>query len=167
MKLRDKKTGEIWTLINRNEGTSAVLWVTNGSQTQRIESIEELTSRFEDYEEPKDFWYIKPNGCIERDNLGVIECDIPKEYYDKMVEIGNYFESEEEAEKAVEKLKAWQRLKKLGFRFIGETCEYKADKHFGSVFYETSGDVSDIVSDIYEDAGEFYDDLDLLFGGEE
>lgn len=161
MKLRDKKTGEIWTLINRNEGTSAVIWVTNGSQTQRIESIEELTSRFEDYKEPKAY-YIERCGTIE-------EFDPTKDVAltEMLKEIGNYFETKEEAEKAVGKLKTWQRLKKLGFRFIGETCEYKADKHFGSVFYETSGDVSDIVSDIYEDAGEFYDDLDLLFGGEE
>ena len=60
MKLQNKKTGEIWTLTNRNEGTSAVLWVSNGSQTLRIESIEELTSRFEDYEEPKELFAISP-----------------------------------------------------------------------------------------------------------
>lgn len=157
MKLREKETGEIWTLINRNEGTSAVLWVTNGSQTQRIESIEELTSRFEDYEEPKAY-YIERCGTIE-------EFDPTKDVAltEMLKEIGNYFKTKEEAKKAVEKLKAWKRLKELGFRFIGETCEYKSDKHFGSVFYETSGDMSDV----YEDASEFYDDLDLLLGGEE
>ncbi len=73
------------------------------------------------------------------------------------------FYCDETVQEFVKKLKAWKRLKGLGFRFIGETCEYKPNKHFGSVFFETSGDISDI----YEDAVEFYDDLDLLFEGEE
>lgn len=60
----------------------------------------------------------------------------------------------------VEKLKAWKRLKELGFRFIGKTCEYKSDKHFGSVFFEISGEILDV----YKDNVDFYDDLDLLFG---
>ena len=34
-------------------------------------------------------------------------------------EIGNYFETVEEAEQAVEKLKAWKRLRDKEFRFIG------------------------------------------------
>lgn len=34
-------------------------------------------------------------------------------------EIGNYFETKEEAEKAVEQLKAWKRLKDKGFEFCG------------------------------------------------
>lgn len=148
MKLMDKKTGEIWTLINRNEGTSAVLWVTNGSQTQVIESIEELTSRFEDYEEPK-------RSALDLTILTLANL-IENEPDEDKVDL-------DDCKQLLEKLKAWQRLEKLGFRFIGETCEYKADKHFGSVFYETSGDVSDV----YEDASEFYDDLDLLLGGEE
>lgn len=118
MKLQDKETGEIWTLINRNEGTSAVLWVTNGSQTLRIESIEELTSRFEDYKEPKAY-YIGRCGTIE-------EFDPTKDVAltEMLKEIGNYFETEEECKKAVEKLKAWKRLKDKGFRFTGVGIEY-------------------------------------------
>lgn len=81
--------------------------------------------------------------------------------------IGVFTDSEEEANEIMKKLEAWQRLEGLGFRFIGNTCDYKPNKHFGSVFFETSEDALDIVLDIYEDAGEFYDDLDLLFGGEE
>lgn len=33
------------------------------------------------------------------------------------VKIGNYFETREEAEKAVERLKAWERLKDAGLKF--------------------------------------------------
>lgn len=66
------------------------------------------------------------------------------------------YDNKEEAEKAVEKLKAWKRLKDKGFRFIGKT--YETDKRFGSAFYKLDDDTysEDIV-----------DDLDLLFGGEE
>lgn len=40
-------------------------------------------------------------------------------FWRKNKEIGNYFETKEEAEKAVEKLKAWKRLKDKGFKFCG------------------------------------------------
>ena len=64
-------------------------------------------------------------------------------------EIGNCFDTIEEAEKAVEKLKAWKRLKDKGFRFTGLSNE--------SIGYE-----------IKELSGDFALDLDLLFnGGEE
>lgn len=155
MKLQEKETKEIWTLINRNEGTSAVLWVSNGSRTQRIESIEELTSRFEDYEEPKEQYYIKENGTIG--TCGAIEDDIPDEMLSEMKSIGNYFESEEEAEKAVEKLKTWQRLKDKGFRFTGVGIEY------GGAWTKllfNKGEDEDWVRENLED-------LRLLFRGEE
>ena len=88
-----------------------------------------------------------------------------KGYSDDFKEIGNYFETKEEAEKAVEKLKAWKRLKDLGFEFIGKTLEYKENKDFGSVFFQTEENKS--IRDTYDDVVDFYDDLDLLFGGEE
>lgn len=71
-------------------------------------------------------------------------------------EIGNCFDTIEEAEKAVEKLKAWKRLKDNGFNFIGKT--YETDKRFGSIFYKVDEDTysEDIINE-----------LDLLFGGEE
>ena len=59
---------------------------------------------------PKEYWYIDINGEIMSDN---VEDDTVK----VMREIGNYFETKEEAEKAVEKLKAWKRLKDNGFEF--------------------------------------------------
>lgn len=150
MKLRNKKTGKIFCWDKKD--------IPFGFGLPQPTSLAELNEEWEDYEEPKwlrDYWFIDSCGGInkqEGDILGV-----------NRGEIGNYFETKEEAEKAVEKLKALRRLKELGFRFIGKTCEYKPDKHFGSVFFETSGDVLDI----YEDIVEFYDDLNLLFGGEE
>lgn len=104
MKLRNKKTGEIWELVNRNEGTSAVIWVSNGSQTHLIESIEELASRFEDYEEPKDFWYIDADGKV-KETTYLTEADRAD-----LKNFGNHFESQEEAENAAKKIQAWTRL---------------------------------------------------------
>ena len=155
MKLRNKKTGEIKDIcevldMKKKDG---VLY--------KYSSLDQLNAEWEDAskEKLKEFWYIKPNGCVERDNLGAIECDIPKEYYDKMVDIGNYFETEEEAKKAVEKLKAWKRLREKNFEFAGY------DLYSGSGAKDkTEGEfaISAVCSDFVDNK-----DLDLLFRGEE
>ena len=111
-------------------------------------------------EPPKPIWIQKYCVWIDGHICDDLRYSVNTNDMDK---IGNLFDTKEEAEKAAEKLKAWKRLKELGFRFIGKTCEYKSDKHFGSVFFETSGDILNI----YDDNVEFYDDLNLLFGGEE
>lgn len=63
--------------------------------------------------------------------------------------IGNYFKTEKEAEKAVEKLKALKRLKDNGFKFKAYQLQ-----EFNIKFWLDHG---------YTKMG---DDLDLLFGGE-
>lgn len=71
-------------------------------------------------------------------------------------QIGNYFETKEEAEKAVEKLKAWKRLEDKGFKFKGYT--------------DDSGDLfsCQVIRCSFDDFGkESREDLNLLFGGEE
>jgi hypothetical protein len=111
MKLRNKKTGKIVDRLDitiREEGV-----VFNNDET--YSSLAELIEVWEDYEEPKelDYWYIEANGEI-------LQCHKPKyinHLLDRQKEIGNYFETREEAEKAVEKLKAWKRLKDKGFEF--------------------------------------------------
>lgn len=128
MKLQSKHTGRVLTKytiralegVDADKGNEKIVLIDDESHDKWVYyTLAEFNDEWEDYEEPKDFWYIKPNGCIDRDNLGSIECDIPKEYYNKMVEIGNKFKTEEEAEKAVEKLKAWKRLRDKGFKFKG------------------------------------------------
>ena len=72
-------------------------------------------------------------------------------------EIGNCFDTIEEAEKAVEKLKAWKRLKDKGFRFDGYDSGHNSNK--------------ELCGQAYFKAGNFWfdikQDLDLLFGSEE
>jgi len=116
-------------------------------------SIKDFTDHWEDApdvpEEPKEYWYIDCYGMVIRSLANGNEWD------ERRKQIGNYFETKEEAEKAVEKLKAWKRLRDKGFRFNGWIREHK----------KGSADVT-IASFIDED----YDatkDLDLLFGGEE
>lgn len=113
MLLRNKKTGEI----------KEVQPITIGG----FHSLAELNKEWGDVpEEPKEYWYIDPMVC------GVYCTKIKKDedLYDFNKQIGNYFETKEEAEKALEKLKAWKRLKDKGFRFCGgdDACiSYEAD----------------------------------------
>ena len=74
---------------------------------------------------------------------------------EKRKEIGNDFNSIEEAEKAVEKLKAWKRLKDKGFRLLDYYHRLGETKSKGEIGFEMND---------YEDTKQ---DLDLLFGGEE
>ena len=150
MKLRNKKTGEIghFTSTNWNE-IALIIMDDNGVQLAKYSSLAELNEEWEDApEEPKEYWYIDIDGRIMSDN---VEDDTVK----VMREIGNYFETKEEAGQAVEKLKAWKRLKDKGFVFKG------VNEDDGSIKMGLSKGVK-----ICESV-EFYEDMTLLFGGEE
>ena len=140
MKLRNKKTGEI---IDIHKGM-ITLHCNQGRKTIHFKSIEEL-EEWENYEEPKEYYCITGRG-----NLHFIE-DMDDEGDKERKQIGNYFETKEEAEKAVEKLKAWKRLKDKGFRFDNFVRD--------AIYYKLSDE------EIEKD--EVLEDLDLLFGGEE
>ena len=133
MKLQNKKTGKVVEWFNNTDGIFP-------------NSLAELNEEWEDYEEPKDHYYIDFDGDIM-----IVEALDYEPKIKEMKQIGNYFETKEEAEKAVEKLKAWKRLKDKGFRFIDHIDR---DTGQGMTRYEWDGYIN----------GE---DLDLLFGGEE
>lgn len=155
MKLRNRKTGEIIddgyvreTHDFQFDGQKYVLAVFRGnghSVPERISgtynSLAELNEEWEDYEEPDEIWYIDWKGGIRSADLG--------NTWEDEKEIGNYFETKEEAEKAVEKLKAWKRLKDDGFVFCGK------------------GDCLDTIKFGYGQVGYNNQDFNLLFGGEE
>lgn len=102
MKLRNKKTGEI-------------VEATDFNIISDYASLAELNEEWEDYEEH--YWYVFANAVMYGYKGDVLE--------DNFKETGNYFETKEQAEKAVEKLKAWKRLKDKGFKFtdINDTEE--------------------------------------------
>ena len=142
MKLRNKKTGEInWGDLRLDE----------------FDSLAELNEQWEDYiETRKDWWYLGPTGLPTKMFEGQIMD--PDRYKKELGEICNHFESEEEAERAAEKLKAWKRLKDKGIFFSLDTGEggtpyirIQSKKERGT--FET---VRAITHDLY-----------LLFGGEE
>lgn len=150
MKLKNKKTGEIGYPYFQNwKEITCVIVDENAIQIAEYTSLAKLNEEWEDYEEPKEqHYYIEPRGQVIELKFGDDIDDLKEE----LSEIGNYFDTREEAEKAVEKLKAVKRLKDKGFRF---DCWYGGSK--------------DIVFSIPQ---EIIDrptakDLDLLFGGEE
>ena len=113
---------------------------------RKYDSIKDFTDHWEDApEEPKGFWMINILGIVEYTH------GLPENEVEMMKAIGNYFETKEKAEKAVEKLKAWKRLKDKGFRFKG--------------WSGASGSNNQVV---YCDFGKAdVSLLNLLFGGEE
>ena len=160
MKLRNKKTGEI---IDLNKGSITDVGLGSGIQLQATDrynkpiwvynSLAELNEEWEDVpKEPKSFWTINTTFDCAEPIVSVIE--ISERYYnDKDAKsIGNYFETKEEAEKAVEKLKAWKRLKDKGFMF---------DTWYGGNKVITFSIPQEIIDEPTAK------DLDLLFGGEE
>lgn len=156
MKLRNKKTGGIAepfgiTCIN---GRTFVQF-DDGKGTFKFEarSLSELNEEWEDYEEPEEYWYISAYGNLAK-------TDVMTDLHRGAEEIGNLFGTREEAEKAVEKLKAWKRLKDKGFDF--EYVEgYKNLCGNGFELPITATMPPEAYTDV-----EVSKDLDLLFGGE-
>lgn len=120
-----------------------------GMITFYFETLKGMNEMFEDAtEEPEEYWYISAYGNLAK-------TDVMTDLHRGAEEIGNLFDTKEEAEKVVEKLKAFKRLKDKGFRFKNDsldicchTINFKVDRQF---------DMTDETSR----------DLHLLFRGEE
>ena len=116
MKLRNKKTGEIveFRYLQSDHVAPLVLSTRESDKPEMYtyNSLAELNDEWEDApEEPKDFWFIDADGEARETNY------LSNSDKSSLRNFGNYFETKEEVEKAVEKLKAWKRLKDKGFRF--------------------------------------------------
>ena len=111
--------------------------------------ISDMNYRPEQEEEPKEYWYI--NRCYEAHATSPTQRNMTADQ-----EIGNYFETKEEAEKAVEKLKAWKRLKDKGFQF------YSVDYEDQTIVFEWANDWLSLTCGEQAEAKK---DLKLLFGG--
>lgn len=172
MKLRNKRTGEIVDdayvrethdfQFNGQEHVLAVFKGNGHRPPERVSgaytSLAELNEEWEDApEEPKEYWHINSLGEIEELKIDEKFTDAESSFIeDKHLEIGNYFETKEEAERVIEKLKAWKRLKDKGFRFDGWNWETQC--------IDYNLDYTDITEEQIEDAEK---DLDLLFSGED
>ena len=160
MKLKNKKTGEIKEVIVGGYPVSGKTKMWECSEMDANEetgykslgtytSLAELNEEWQDYEEPKEYYYY-----IDEDGVIQIEqglCSV----LNMRKSIGNYFATKEEAEKACDKLRAWKRLKDKGFVFKGINMDD------GSIKTGLSKGGS------LDECEEFYCDMELLFGGEE
>lgn len=97
-----------------------------------------------------EYWYVTDNGYI------CTNTDDGDSWDEYRKEVGNYFSSREEARKAVEKLKAWKRLKDKGFMFNRWTIPEEPKTPHIKLVIEAEVDVPDSPYD-----------LELLFGGED
>lgn len=105
MKLRNKKTGEIGKpAFIGVDYEITILPEDKNKKARYYKTLAELNEEWEDYEEPEEYWCITGRG-----NLHYLQ-DMTDENDKDHREIGNYFETKEQAEKAVEKLKAWHKL---------------------------------------------------------
>lgn len=158
MKLRNKKTGEI---INSKDLLTDEFIIDLFSKDFNYfnSKLNKIQEEWQDYEEPKfirDYWFIDSCGSINKQDADILGAN--------RREIGNYFETKEEAKKAVEKLKAFKRLIDKGFKFIGvrgigKVIDFDIPEPYNHVGFD------EYVAS--KDEKEFYDDLLFLFGGEE
>lgn len=146
MKLRNKKTGEIGYLYEHSLMQDIIIVYDVKGIVGKYNSLAELNEEWEDApEEPKYFYCICTEGSINKYEVERYETET---WVKHAKSIGNYFDTREEAEKAVEKLKAWKRLKDNGFKFEGT---YYLGKPFNS----------------YDECEQAMKDLAILIGGEE
>ena len=146
MLLKNKKTGEIKEFVlfdGKNE-------------LQGGATLKDLVKEWEDApEEPKEHWFIDYDG-------GIIPFNRNKETAtdNLMKQIGNYFETEKQAEKAVEKLKALTKLCKKGF-------EFNSVEMFGMGLIRIEASIPINEKTTLQERSNITDSLYLLFGGEE
>lgn len=109
-------------------------------------------------EEPKEFFAISP---YKKEGYEVFPYDNFGHIYKLAEELGIAFETREEAEKAVEKLKAWKRLKDKGFKFDGYGHYHWTGEEWPHIDFSYPK-----FDDLFDDK-QAVADLDLLFGGED
>lgn len=161
MKLRNKRTGQEGNFIINVDHFECV----DVDNVPEYRALAELNKEWEDApEELKECWTI---DTINMKAAKIYEDSKYRIYSDENLNcldaLGLKFETKEEAEKAIEKLKAWKRLKDKGFSFLGvHDTSYAID--FG-----VNPPYTHITFDEYtatEEQKEFYNDLMLLFGGD-
>lgn len=153
MLLRNKKTGEVGELHFEPDKEYHFTVATEDPADIRIyKELSLLSKEWEDYEEPKEYWWID-TGALPM----VRKSDNPTPSWGEDIDriIGNCFETKEEAEKAVEKLKALANLRKSGFKFTRWDADEATTPIKFNFTIKAEADSAAI------------DDLDLLFRGEE
>lgn len=149
MKLKNKETGEIGYLYaNKNENYNVL--DENDEVLAVYETLEAVVGEWQDYEEPKsgikDVWF--PDVIEGRNNVVIS------------------FETREEAKNAVRKLKAWKRLKELGFCFVDWELDMETIAD-GKIWFDVGVNTEWNAEQLLELKPEAKESLDILYGGEE
>ena len=157
MKLKNKKTGEIGEIgyLIKRDGKIIVNNTNDQGEWYEYNSLADLNEDWEDwedYEEPKPWWYIDITLDVKQGELFL------SKHVEQFKTVGNYFETREEAEKAVEKLKAIQRLKNYYLKFKLDFVMNKID-----FTYRLDGTLHSSV----DEERIIFEDMNLLFGGVE
>ena len=169
MKLKNKKTGEIVDVESLGHANSlkgkfgyqvTLSWKIDEhlDACKTYNSLAELNEEWEDYEEPETFWYMTAWGDVKeysQDQFAIKQ----------KIAIGNYFETKEEAEKAVEKLKAVAKLKEFGFRFIDWELDMKTVAD-GKIWFDIGINTEWDAERLLELKPEAKESLDILFSQE-
>lgn len=162
IELRNKKTGEIHEITQAvflpcTMNKKFAIYSESEGHNYTYNSLAELNEEWEDApEEPKEYWCIDWTGGVNH----ITVLDGVDKYEENKKEIGNSFETREEAERAVEKLKAWKRLKDKGFKFDGKEV-------FSEGLLEIDGVLPALKGADNAERLKIIDDLDLLFSGED
>lgn len=180
MRLKNKKTGEIVEVeslgheesLKEKFGYQVTLsWELdeNLGTCKTYTSLAELNEEWTDApKEPKEFYFIDQFMSVSKGVVDDVEyagrhkaVNYAKKTSNNLKTAGNYFETKEEAELAVRKLKAWKRLRDKGFEFdVIPALGHCDDKKF---------DISIIATMPakwwYND--KVVDDIHYVFGGEE
>jgi hypothetical protein len=146
MLLKNKKTGEIREYGSVGATTFGKEGVLEAFAV--YDSLAELNEEWEDYEESEEYWIVTDCGGVSRANANP--------YMFK--EIGNYFETKEEAEKAVEKLKAWKRLKENNVKFNLDFVKNQINFTYS---------IDNSLIDVLDGEEQIYNNMKIVFGGEE
>lgn len=155
MKLKNKRTGNLMEIVIVDHGADwEIRDMYADEHTQTYNSLAELNEEWEDApEEPKTEFYITAWGDIRE-----YTTENERFAFKQKLEVGNYFETREEAEKAVEKLKAIQRLKNYYLKFKLDFVKNKID-----FTYRLDGTLHSSI----DEQRIIFEDMNLLFGGEE
>lgn len=154
MKLKNKQTGEIVSLEGEITFDDKVRLL------KHYNSLAELCEEWSDYEGPKELYFV---DARQDDYIGILNTEENPKWCARLIELGLGFETAEETEKAVEKLKAWKRLKDTKFVFYGYSLE---DKRNGVVSCPSKAYFDMRISTEIAINEQIKKDLDLLFGGE-
>ena len=137
-KLRPTEIGVIKTFSLSPDDEVGEIAIQCPGCTYYYNNLAELCEKWEDYEQPKEHWAIDQFGePINVSGLSRLQLE-------KLHRLGNDFPSENVTMKAIEKLRAFNRLKEKGFRITMRGCKGNAwlEANWGNL----QGDYSDVLS---------------------